>query len=330
MTRSIRSPSPSPGPLSPSFSDSSADEDLTAFADYEAGVVTVTPSRPGSPASVNPQSNSKDTDTVACQWEDCGKVFTHLPTLIEHIHNDHIGVHKSNYTCEWATCSRRGLAQTSRFALISHIRSHTGEKPFTCPRPECDKSFTRSDALVKHMRLQHNISPPLPGRGGNRKRKREEPEVETPTTHGFTTFKVEAQTPSDMPYEDGALSGGEGGDYFNLGRRSASPSDADSEQEDGVPPHLMQAMDPQTGLIMGRSPSMVKYLVMKAKHGYALEQHEALIEELRVVRHEERLMREAKDMVFDEVLRRTFGHHCEPLCVQPRLPQMVPEQQRYP
>ncbi|KAG6371417.1 hypothetical protein JVT61DRAFT_9427 [Boletus reticuloceps] len=32
----------------------------------------------------------------------------------------HIGVHKSNYTCKWATYNRRGLAQTSCFALISH------------------------------------------------------------------------------------------------------------------------------------------------------------------------------------------------------------------
>jgi len=26
-------------------------------------------------------------DSVTCQWEDCGVVFTHLPTLIDHIHN---------------------------------------------------------------------------------------------------------------------------------------------------------------------------------------------------------------------------------------------------
>jgi hypothetical protein len=26
-------------------------------------------------------------DSVTCQWDDCGIVFTHLPTLIDHIHN---------------------------------------------------------------------------------------------------------------------------------------------------------------------------------------------------------------------------------------------------
>ncbi|KAG6910945.1 hypothetical protein DXG01_005999 [Tephrocybe rancida] len=145
-----------------------------------------------------------ESDSATCLWDECGQVFTHLPTLISHIHDEHIGVHKSNYTCEWATCSRRGLAQTSRFALISHIRSHTGEKPFNCTLPECDKSFTRSDALAKHLRLQHNIEPPGPGRGSYRKRRRLEPDdqVSASTSQAPTTYVA----PSDNSDNLGKIS----------------------------------------------------------------------------------------------------------------------------
>jgi len=40
----------------------------------------------------------------------------------------------ASYICDWQGCPRRGKSQGSKFALVAHLRSHTGEKPFICPR----------------------------------------------------------------------------------------------------------------------------------------------------------------------------------------------------
>ncbi|KAH7917599.1 hypothetical protein BV22DRAFT_1026063 [Leucogyrophana mollusca] len=307
---------------SPSFSHSDIQDDDASSSEGEfAALPAPSASRPGSPAA--PEEAAQGGDTVTCLWEECGIVFTHLPTLIDHIHSEHIGVHKSNYTCEWATCSRRGLAQTSRFALISHIRSHTGEKPFICSRPECDKSFTRSDALAKHMRLQHNMLPPPSGRGGNRKRKRSlsptsslQPQptpapTTTPAAAGpaFSTFKIEPQTPPPVPdgaeyFPDGAGANGSG--TVNGLQANSSVND-DSDTDDALPAHLLRLVDPATGLLMGRAPAQVKYLVEKAKLRYAMEMHAGLIEELRITRAEARREKDAKDAMLDDLLRDSFG-----------------------
>ncbi|KAF9584055.1 hypothetical protein BGW38_007726 [Lunasporangiospora selenospora] len=96
---------------------------------------------------------------TVCRWKDCGKVLPSLATLVVHLSDEHIGWKKAAYTCEWEGCSRRPIAQTTRFALISHMRSHTKHKPYDCPVPECDKSFSRSDAMAKHLKCQHGDVP---------------------------------------------------------------------------------------------------------------------------------------------------------------------------
>ena len=75
---------------------------------------------------------------------------------------DHIPPGKDAYACEWLQCTRNGQKQASRHALITHCRAHTGERPYICSHPGCAKTFTRSDALSKHVRSVHATKPPPP------------------------------------------------------------------------------------------------------------------------------------------------------------------------
>ncbi|GKT42255.1 INO80 complex subunit 1 [Colletotrichum spaethianum] len=111
---------------------------------------------PSSPINAKLDEEDFQEQVTACAWEGCDAGdFGNMDKLVDHIHSDHIESRQKKYTCEWIGCNRKSMGHASGYALKAHMRSHTREKPFYCYLPECDRSFTRSDALAKHMRTVH-------------------------------------------------------------------------------------------------------------------------------------------------------------------------------
>lgn len=63
------------------------------------------------------------------------------------------------FVCDYAGCGHTIAYKFTQSALIRHMRTHTGEKPFKCTQGGCSAAFAQSGTLTRHMKTHTGEKP---------------------------------------------------------------------------------------------------------------------------------------------------------------------------
>ncbi|KAF3932272.1 hypothetical protein ABW19_dt0203964 [Dactylella cylindrospora] len=277
-----------------------ADDDATEEAPNSPESIAISDISSDTSGSVpgTPREDDEHGEQVTvCRWEGCEKDMGNMDDLVKHIHDEHIGTRRAKYACEWDDCTRKGMAHASGYALKAHMRSHTREKPFYCTLPECDRSFTRSDALAKHMRTVHETEALRPS----------DP---IPKSHPNHPLNISAHLHDHIEHDK---------DEYSSSSPSPQPPDSD-EEEDGPNGTLANGKEkkqkedvnyyePEDGFDVDEAklPPSELYRLLRRKLAWAQEETAELEAEKKMLEEKRRQAWVKKEMLLEKVLESELG-----------------------
>ncbi|KAI8641707.1 hypothetical protein BD408DRAFT_483290 [Parasitella parasitica] len=245
---------------------------------------------------------------LVCQWNHCLKLFANHATLAEHLSEDHIGWKKGGYSCDWDNCSRQGAKCHNRFALMMHLRIHTGEKPFECMAPHCGQTFGRMDALTRHKKAEHGEGvaekPIKPAQTANITPLFHPPTAASTAVSNNPTATSKHKRPTTNPNNKRAATPS----LDTLSKKRLNTFDDWHPKDGGFQDYSSSKVPEQTSkkdLVRGTAYS--QYRLAKAQLSYILRENEMLQEEYETIQKKLKRLKTERRVLLDALMVRELG-----------------------